>query len=109
MWNDIEGGRSTLDYVFLLNLHEAVKYLGDSGMLRRGFSPTERMDLQCPPNGAYPHGIYKWGFLDQYSEMRTAMDKNGKISWWWLRSPGRDSSNAAFIGCDGSVRVNSST
>lgn len=76
-WYRTEGGNSTLDRVFLLSINEIVKYFGDSGQLWK--RNTE-------------------GYIDdQYNSERIAADAAGKECFWWLRSPGGDNHDAAYI------------
>ena len=95
-WYGTDGGRDTIDRVFLLSINEVVRYFGDSGQLENR-----------PEND----GRYSWmtdkyfPFIDdKFNYLRAAMDIKGVYSWWWLRSPGfydieRDNvSFAAVIG-----------
>lgn len=75
----------TDDYVFLLCLHELVKYFGDSGKL----SDTSDYDA--------------WMY-DRYNLARIAKDENGVALTWWLRTSGAHLS-ASFVNEDGSVDV----
>ncbi|MCL2087792.1 MAG: DUF6273 domain-containing protein [Oscillospiraceae bacterium] len=36
---------------------------------------------------------------------RICLNANGEPAWWWLRSPGNDSSGAAYVIGDGFVRI----
>ena len=85
-YNTIGCGNTTTDKIFLLNLEEVVQYFGDSGKLKNR-----------PGQDFYFH--------DQYSQSRIVYDKNGKASWWWLRSPGDHSLYAAGVNDDGDVYV----
>ena len=71
-------GNSTTDQVFLLSITEVNKY----------FSSNSARQCQgtayCYAQGAYTNS------------------SNGNC-WWWLRSPGYDSSSAAFVYDDGSI------
>lgn len=70
-------GNNTTDKVFLLSITEVYKYFS---------SESAR---QCQGTAyCYAQGAYK--------------ASNGNC-WWWLRSPGYDSSSAAFVSYDGSV------
>ena len=70
-------GNNTTDKVFLLSITEANKYFS---------SESAR---QCQGTAfCYAQGAYK--------------ASNGNC-WWWLRSPGHGSSDAAAVDCDGSV------
>ncbi|MCL1865910.1 MAG: DUF6273 domain-containing protein, partial [Oscillospiraceae bacterium] len=42
-------------------------------------------------------------FSDKNS--RIAYNANGRVSWWWLRSPGFGSSQAAYVTSNGGVRL----
>jgi hypothetical protein len=96
-WNKTAGGANTTDRIFLLSIDEVVKYFGDSGMVAAGADESNRdMDLEYPN-----HGIYDWGIHDRYSDARIARDEEGSASWWWLRSPGGHSYNAAHVNVDG--------
>ena len=80
---DTNPGNDTQDNVFLLGISEVKKYFSD-GDARRCV-PTAYAIAQ----GAYTSGNYKAG---------------GKATcWWWLRSPGYNLSNAAYVDRDGSV------
>jgi hypothetical protein len=88
-WYGTAGGNATTDKVFLLSLDEVVKYFGDSGQLKnKPESDSEIID-------------------DQYSSMRIAKDASGEVSWWWLRSPGEFSDEAAGVygDCDLNICV----
>ena len=71
------GGANTSDYVFALSIAEAQSYL--SGTNGRG----------APTSYARALGI-------QTSD-------SGHYSWWWLRSPGKDSSFTATVWSGGSI------
>lgn len=71
-------GNTTTDKIFLLSITESNNYF---------VSDTDRL---CKPTEfAEINGTYK--------------NDNGNC-WWWLRSPGYDSCDAAIIDCDGEVR-----
>ena len=85
------GGNNTQDKIFLLSYAEANQYLdvtyGDSKNMKSRVAPTAYAKKQ----EAYTYGSYK-----------TA---DGDVTgWWWLRSPGRGQSSAAYVGFDGSLR-----
>ena len=67
-------GNNTTDKVFLLSIAEVNKYF------------TFNESSKCAPT--------------DYAVAQGAWTSAG---WWWLRSPGNDSSNAAFVNDDGSV------
>jgi hypothetical protein len=87
-WFSTEGGNDTKDNIFLLSLTECVKYFGDSG---RFHNPTK---------GDKDQG----DFHDQYNDVRKAKYSN---DWhgWWLRSPGKDSSYAAYVSISGKLNM----
>ncbi|MCL2633010.1 MAG: DUF6273 domain-containing protein [Oscillospiraceae bacterium] len=82
-WFGTSGGNATTDRVFLLSLEEVVKYFGDSGQLYTKKS--------SPIN-------------DAYNSARTATF-DGKNRWWWVRSPGNATNNAANINNNGFIDV----
>ena len=84
-WYKTKGGNRTTDRIFLLSLSEVVRYFGDSGQ------------LENQPSGTY------W-INDQYNNERAAKFNN-KQTWWWLRSPGNGSDDAASVSYGGNVSV----
>ncbi|MCL2356968.1 MAG: zinc ribbon domain-containing protein [Defluviitaleaceae bacterium] len=97
--NHMPGGANTTDRIFLLSIDEVVRHFGDSGMLERGRTESNRdFDL-------WDYGLAGWGFHDRYSNRRIAYHDAGSASWWWLRSPGFFSDFAAFVLLDGLVHV----
>lgn len=75
---NIDAGIDTSDKVFLLSFSEAQRYL--SSNIQRICKPT-----------AYA------------KKQGTNINTDAEVCWWWLRSTGNISSNAAFISNDGSV------
>lgn len=71
-------GNATQDQVFLLSITEANKYFSSNSA--RQCEPTEH---------AVAGGVY-------------VSSSNGNC-WWWLRSPGRDQNDAAYVNNDGDV------
>ena len=69
----IEGGNNTFDKIFLLSLSEV----------------SEQQDGE------------KYGFLDDEIRACGKSDFSKTVSWWWLRSPGRNSFSAAEVDCCG--------
>jgi hypothetical protein len=87
-WYLIEGGNETSDNIFLLSITEVVKFFGDSG------------ELQNPSKKEKDHGH----FQDQYGGVRMANYGN-EWSWWWLRSLGYCSDDAAFVDTRGDLSM----
>jgi len=85
-WYGTEGGKNTLDKVFLLSLEEVVRYFGDSGIL----------GLANRPKGE------TW-INDEFNDSRIAHETNGEPFWWWLRSPGNIAGRAAFVNSAGHI------
>ena len=77
-------GNATKDNVFLLSIVEANKYFKSDDA--RKCAPTDYAIQQ----GAYTSDSYKV--------------EGRKACWWWLRSPGLDSGDAASVSLDGSIR-----
>jgi len=75
-----DGGVETIDKIFLLSLDEVVKYFGDSGDLKKGKGPV---------------------LNDKYSRARITREVDGEEWLWWLRSPGDNPVQAAFVGENG--------
>ena len=117
LWYGTYGGSSTLDYIFLLSIEEAVQYFGDSGAYynhtdnswliddrynseRRAwlvFSDTQVnswLNYIVGERNGYMDKAIEW--LDEY---------NGYPMWWWLRSPGSDSSSAAYVTDSGTIDI----
>ena len=69
----IEGGNNTFDKIFLLSLSVV----------------SEQQDGE------------KYGFLDDEIRACGKSDFSKTVSWWWLRSPGRNSFSAAEVDCCG--------
>lgn len=86
-WLGTAGGNNTIDKIFLLSLEEVVQYFGDSGQLK------------------YKNPKSKYWIDDQYNAERKAYDADGKVSWWWLRSPGIYSFFAGRVSADGNIHL----
>lgn len=71
-------GNTTQDQVFLLSITEANKYFSSDSA--RQCKPTE----YAVAGGAY-------------------VNRSNGNCWWWLRSPGSDQNDAAYVFCDGDV------
>lgn len=87
-WFKTKGGKTTTDRIFLLSIGEVIKFFGDSGQLRCKNLKTEYYYID-----------------DEYNSARIAVDIDNEVSWWWLRSPGYDSHDAARVGNIGRIRV----
>ena len=98
-WYGIKGGNTVNDRVFLLSIEEAVRYFGDSGDLknRKGWHYENKQYVLKDEKGQ--------SINDQYNVVRKAKYANGTGSYWWLRSPGIDGLNAAFVNGNGSLAV----
>ena len=77
-WYKSNGCKDTSDRIFLLSILEVVKYFGDSGQL---FNKNRIQQNQIN---------------DHYNSVRVAKFNN-LDNWWWLRSPGRTSSEVSCI------------
>lgn len=95
----ILGGEDTNDKVFLLNLDEVVKYMGD-----------DKYDMLHQES----MGKTETKLYDGMSNTRKAYDLHGHISTlrgdrsgmnWILRSPDSYTNNAAFVANNGDIRV----
>lgn len=74
-----DGGNDTTDKVFLLSIDEATRYFA-----------SDKARMAEATDYAKDKGIF-------------VSEENGK-SWWWLRSLGRNNSDAAYVDIGGSVR-----
>ena len=74
-----DGGNDTTDKVFLLSIDEATRYFA-----------SDKARMAEATDYAKEQGIYVSGKNDN--------------SWWWLRSLGRNNSDAAYVDIGGSVR-----
>ena len=77
--SSVNPGNSTKDRVFLLSIQEAERYL-------KSFA-----ERRCRPT---PYSVSRWA----YEEPET------RCTNWWLRSPGRLDTSAAFVGSDGDIK-----
>ena len=98
-WFGTPGGDDTRDRIFLLSIEEVVRYFGDSGMFERGIDPDAR--VQGARFDREVFGIYIWGIHDQYSNARIAVNAEGEVLWWWMRSPGFSAEHAAGVFYEG--------
>jgi len=77
----------------LLSLEEADRYFGDSG----DYLNERRKKYD---NGKWIATSDGWGFSNNHDRDRLA-EYGSEACWWWLRSPGSDSRNAARVLADG--------
>ena len=98
LWYGTTGGNDTVDKVFLLSLEEVNKYFGDSG----DYQNKRRKEYS---NGKWVSADNGYGFSNANDSDRAA-HYSSQASWWWLRSPGCGSSDAASVGVSGGVIVN---
>ena len=96
-WYNIDGGKDTEDFVFLLSLEEADKYFGNSGDYTN--KNQKRYD-----NDKFVANSYGSYLSNEYDRDRASKDEKGKACWWWLRSPGGISYCAAYVNSYGYVR-----
>ena len=98
LWYGTRGCDITADKIFLLNLDEVFKYLGDSG----DYVNKRRKEYS---GNAKPDGNF---VNDQYNNARIAKGADGKACYWWLRSPGLTGNYCNYIACvyvDGGVSI----
>jgi len=100
LWSGTKGGNNTSDKIFLLSLEDVDRYFGNSGDYQQKRRKTFR-------NSRFVADSKGWFFPNIYDGDRQA--KFGNITcWWWLRTPGSDSSYAALVGDAGIVYVSGS-
>ena len=94
LWYGTKGGNDTKDKMFLLSLEEADECFGANGdylyKMRKDYGGKAESD-----------GIW---FSNSYDTGRVAKYGN-EAGWWWLRSPGNYSINAANVYGGGRVNV----
>lgn len=78
-WYGTSGGNPTSDRIFLLSIEEVVKYFGNSGQIN---NRTRNPGCDWCKDEFFP-----W-FNDQYDIARRAVDDEGIVRHWLLRSPG---------------------
>ena len=88
-WYGTRGGNPTIDKIFLLSIEEVIKYFGDSGQLETKF---------MYPNCDWCKDEFLPWLDDQYNLNRRAVDDNGIVRFWRLRSPGGNAQSVAYIG-----------
>lgn len=89
-WYGSNGGHETRDFIFLLDIEEAVcQYFGDSSKNLTNRSGKQRYWFQKRD--------------ENNVKRRAAFDGSGW--WWWLRSPGRDNKRAVYVHGDGNIGI----
>lgn len=96
LWYGTKGGNDTRDFVFLLSLEELDKYLGDSGDYLNKVRKAHDGELFPSRTGWYLSNTHD-------GERKAAYD--GDKWYYWLRSPGRIASYAAYVNYDGWISV----
>ena len=94
-WYGTSGGNPTTDRIFLLNIDEALKYFGDSGQIKTRY---------MYPNCDWCRDEFLPWLDDQYNLNRRAVNNEGIVEKWRLRSPGSNSNKVATVMgfcCDG--------
>ena len=96
-WYGTSGGNSTKDKIFLLSIDEVLKYFGDSGQIKTRY-------MYPSPYGDWCKDEFLPWIDDQYNLNRRAVNDEGIVEKWRLRSPGSDSNKIATVMgfcCDG--------
>ena len=97
-WYKVKGGSDTIDKIFLLSLEEADKYFGNSGDYQNKIrKKTDVLSNWVQNNDGH--------CINNNDNKNRVAYLNNEICWWWLRSPGHDNCNAAFVCKDGCVDV----
>jgi len=97
LWYSTPGGKDTADEIFLLSLEEVDRYFGNSG----DYQQKRRKKHE---NGKWIEDNNGYGFSNAHDSYRLAKFNN-EACWWWLRSPGNSSYDAAIVSYDGFVSV----
>ena len=87
-WYGTSGGNPTTDRIFFLSIEEVVKYFGDSGQIKTRY---------MYPNCDWCKDEFLPWIDDQYNIARRAVDDDGVVFFWRLRSPGAKSWRAAAV------------
>ncbi|MBQ7557234.1 MAG: Ig-like domain-containing protein [Lachnospiraceae bacterium] len=98
------GGRPTSDRVFCLSVEEGLK-------VSFGFAENDLSEPASAKSGYYtlPDDSRK-AVITSYTEDKAGSyaGKAGACGYWWLRSPGDNGSDGAYVGSNGSLHTNSS-
>jgi len=97
LWYGKPGGMNTVDKIFLLSLEEVDRYFGDSGDYKNKRRKKYENNRWVAANNGY-------ALSNAHDSDRVAKIGN-KTCWWWLRSPGVSSYDAADVLGDGLVYV----
>jgi hypothetical protein len=89
-WYGTRGGNVTEDKIFLLGIGEAVKYFGDSGQIKTRY-------MYPSPFGDWCKDEFLPWIDDEYNANRRAVDDDGVVRFWRLRSPGGNSRSVATV------------
>lgn len=94
-WYGTSGGNPTIDKIFLLSIEEVIKYFGDSGQIKTRY---------MYPNCEWCKDEFLPWIDDQYNLNRRAVNDEGIVEKWRLRSPGSNNNKIATVMgfcCDG--------
>jgi len=98
-WHGTNGGRDTVDKIFLLSLEELVQYFGDSGQL----------DSLPLGSAGFDDRLILEELAQRLGDNMIATTGRSSADWWWLRSPGYSSSSAARVYSDGRLDIHGLT
>lgn len=87
-WYGTSGGNFTKDKIFLLSIEEVVRYFGDSGQLKERY---------MYPNCDWCKDEFLPWIDDSYNINRRAVNSDGMVISWRLRSPGANGQLVAFV------------
>lgn len=87
-WYGTRGGNPTNDRIFLLSIDEVIKYFGDSGQLKTRY---------MYPNCEWCKDEFLPWLDDEYNINRRAVDDEGIVYFWRLRSPGSNQCSVATV------------
>ena len=101
MWNGMDSGPDTMDYVYLLNDEEAIKYFGREWILEYFENlPDKTEHLSTPTEVAFARGAYTLMFSDGQHGIWYDL-----YSGWWLRTTSRLETGPVYIGDTGFMRI----